>query len=331
MSDTATRARPAAPLRDFTARLAAAGLTARRGSIDTLQINLGKRCNQACSHCHVEAGPRRTEMMTPEVVERVLAILARSPGVRTVDITGGAPELHPAFRQLVRAARADGRTIIDRCNLTVLSEPGQEDTAAFLAALGVRVVASLPCYLEDNVDRQRGQGVFERSLAGLRQLNALGYGRAGGQLTLDLVYNPQGATLPPPQATLEAAYRRELGARYGIEFSHLLALTNLPVNRFRHALDRDQCYDAYMALLDEHFNPQAAERVMCRSLVSVSWDGRVYDCDFNQMLELAPGAGAQTVWDITSLSQLEAAPIAFGPHCYGCTAGAGSSCSGALA
>ena len=307
-----------------------------RTALSTLQVNLGYRCNQACSHCHVNAGPTRSEMMdgaTLALIPQVLA--ARSIG--TLDLTGGAPELHPGFRRLVRQARQQGVAVIDRCNLTILSEPGQEDLAAFLAAQGVRVVASLPCYLEDNVDRQRGVGVFARSIAGLQQLNALGYGQPGSGLELDLVFNPQGPSLPPPQAQLEADYRRHLGETYGIVFSRLLALANMPIARFAQQLERSGALASYQQLLERSHNPANLPEVMCRSLISVDWQGRLYDCDFNQMLAIpatAALAAGQPRRPLQLLDLLQHDPagagIAVAAHCFGCTAGSGSSCGGSL-
>ncbi len=298
-----------------------------RDVVRTLQVNVGKRCNQACHHCHVDAGPKRTEQMSAETVERVLALLAANPQVELLDVTGGAPELNPHFRDLVRGARRLGRRVIDRCNLTVLFEPGQEDTAEFLAAHEVEIVASLPCYAAENVERQRGRGVFARSIEALRRLNGLGY---GSRLPLNLVYNPVGAFLPPAQTELEATYRRELRERHGIEFRRLLTITNMPIKRFADDLVRQGALDAYLGLLVNHFNPAAVEAVMCRSLVSVGYDGRLYDCDFNQMLELECPPPARTIWDVDDLSTLRGRPIVTGTHCFGCTAGAGSSCGGAL-
>lgn len=316
---------------NFDAALARAGLPRlRRASVGTLQLNLTRRCNLACHHCHVESSPIRTEQMAPETVERVLALLAASPEATCVDLTGGAPELHPQFRHIVERSRALGREVIDRCNLTVLFEPGQEGLPEFLAGQRVRVIASLPCYQRDNVERQRGRGVFAASIAALQRLNALGYGKPGSPLGLDLVFNPQGASLPGPQGELERDYRRELGREFGIEFHGLLALANMPIARFARELERAGRASEYMSLLVAHFNARAAERVMCRALVSVDHAGRLYDCDFNQALEIPPGAGAKSVWDIDRLRELIDAPIATAPHCFGCTAGAGSSCGGAL-
>jgi len=319
---------------DFDRALAAAGTCPLvRTQVRTLQINVGKLCNQACHHCHVEAGPRRTEIMPRAVAERLVELLARNPGVEGVDLTGGAPELNPSFRMLVSEARRLGKQVIDRCNLTVLFEPGQGDLADFLAAEQVQVVASLPCYLADNVDRQRGRGVFDRSVEALRRLNALGYGQPGSPLELDLVYNPLGASLPPPQASLEAKYKGELRERFGIVFNRLLTITNMPIRRFADMLARQGESEAYMSLLVQNFNPSTVPALMCRSLLSIGHDGRLYDCDFNQMLEIEIGAadaGIRTIWDVDDLSTLEGRPVATAAHCFGCTAGAGSSCSGAL-
>jgi radical SAM/Cys-rich protein len=288
----------------------------------------------ACHHCHVEAGPKQTETLPRAVAERVIEVVAANPGVGVLDITGGAPELNPSFRFLVAEARRHGREVIDRCNLTVLFEEGMEDTAQFLAAHEVHVVASLPCYLSENVEMQRGRGAFEKSIEALRTLNGLGYGRPGSRLPLDLVFNPTGASLPPPQERLELKYREELGRRFGIEFHRLLTLTNMPIKRFAEQLARMGQYEAYLGLLVNHFNPGTASELMCRSLLSVGWDGRLYDCDFNQMLDIGLGAGraagTRTIWDIGSLDDLADRAIATGAHCFGCTAGSGSSCSGAL-
>jgi len=302
----------------------------RRGHLETLQVNLGYRCNQACAHCHVDAGPLRTEEMSAATIAQVLEFTRRQRP-RVLDITGGAPELNPHFRMLVTAARGLGLDVIDRCNLTILDEPGQADLAEFLAARQVRVVASLPCYGLENVDLQRGKGVFDRSIRGLRQLNALGYGVAGSGLTLDLVYNPVGAHLPPAQAALEATYKTRLRADHGVEFNQLLTLANMPIARFRHTLEREQRFDAYLQLLRDNHSPANLANVMCRSLVSVSWRGEVFDCDFNQMLGLpfANRARATHLGEILDQS-LESLPIAVQDHCYGCTAGQGSGCGGAL-
>jgi radical SAM/Cys-rich protein len=304
----------------------------RRERVETLQVNLGYRCNQACLHCHVDAGPNRTEAMAVEVVEDVLRFLG-AHAVPVLDVTGGAPELHPEFRSLVARARALGAEVIDRCNLTVLEEPGQEDLAAFLAGERVRIVASLPCYLEENVDRQRGRGAYARSIRALRALNALGYGDGESGLVLDLVYNPLGPSLPPPQAALERDYKRELRARRGILFDRLLTLANMPIARFRRALESAGQLDGYLELLRDAHRDENLERVMCRRLLSVDWQGYTYDCDFNQMLGL-PFAGVgrprSRLRDLLA-TPLEGSDIQVAEHCFGCTAGQGSSCSGALA
>ena len=303
----------------------------RRARFDTLQVNLGYRCNQSCLHCHVNAGPNRTEEMDADTVALVLQVLrVRRP--RTLDLTGGAPELNPHFRRLVREARALGVQVIDRCNLTILFEPGQEGLADFLAAEGVEVTASLPCYSVANVDRQRGDGVFERSIQGLRQLNALGYGQEDGPLVLNLVYNPQGASLPPPQAALEADYKRELALHFGVHFNHLFALTNMPIQRFGSTLVSKGTFASYMKLLRESYHATNLETVMCRSMVSVDWQGDLYDCDFNQMLALPArlaGASRAHLRDLLQRDPVGQA-IRIADHCYGCTAGQGSSCGGAL-
>ncbi len=300
-----------------------------RGRVRTLQLNIGKRCNLACHHCHVESGPKRTEAMDARGIERVLELLASSSGVETLDVTGGAPELHPRFRRLVRGARQLGKRVIDRCNLTVLYEPGQEDTAEFLADQGVAIVASLPCYSLENVERQRGKGVFGRSVDALKTLNRLGYGR-DPELSLDLVYNPQGGSLPPAEDELEATYREELDRAFGIRFNRLIAIANMPISRFAHSLERDGEFEAYMSLLINHFNPETLAGVMCRELVSVAYDGSLWDCDFNQMLEIPFPGRRRTIFDVDDLRELAGQPIGTGAHCFGCTAGAGSSCGGAL-
>jgi radical SAM/Cys-rich protein len=303
----------------------------RRGRLETLQVNLGYTCNQSCVHCHVNAGPTRTEQMSRDTIETVLRYLAAS-GAATLDITGGAPELNPHFRELVRRARALGARVIDRCNLTILREPGQEDLAEFLAGEGVEIVASLPCYTEELVDRQRGKGVYATSIGALQRLNALGYGKPGSGLVLDLVYNPQGASLPPSQETLERDYKRILGDRFGVEFNRLYTLANMPIARFGSALISKGQFNPYMALLRDAFREENLDAVMCRSLVSVDWQGWVYDCDFNQMLGLplrVAGRPRVKLADLTG-RDLQGNPIAVRDHCYGCTAGQGSSCGGAL-
>ena len=315
----------------FEQALAARGLpTLTRPAPTTLQVNLGKRCNQTCRHCHVDAGPARTEAMSRSTLEQVLQVLERSPSIQTLDITGGAPELHPHFRLLVHRTRALGRHVMDRCNLTVLAENGQEDTAAFLAEHQVEVVASLPCYGPDNVNQQRGTGVFAASIRGLQNLNALGYGCTDSGLLLNLVYNPLGAALPPDQVGLESAYKERLREDFGIHFNHLYTITNMPIARFKADLSRSGRLETYMSLLSDNFNSDSVQHLMCRDLVSVSFNGGLYDCDFNQMLEMPIGAVGKTIWDVESFEEVSDAIIATGNHCLGCTAGSGSSCGGAL-
>jgi radical SAM/Cys-rich protein len=303
----------------------------RRGRLETIQVNLGYRCNQSCLHCHVAASPARTEQMSEATVEVVLAVLERQ-NIVTLDLTGGAPELNPRFRHIVQKARALGVHVIDRCNLTILEEPDQDDLAAFLAGHQVEIVASLPCYLEENVDRQRGKGVFETSLRALCKLNALGYGRQDSGLILNLVYNPQGPALPPPQETLEADYNRHLDERYGISFNRLYTLTNMPIQRFGSMLVSKGQFQQYMALLRDAHQDANLDGVMCRTLVSIDWQGYLHDCDFNQMLGIplsVPGKAKVHVSQLAGLD-LDGGPIAVADHCYGCTAGQGSSCGGAL-
>lgn len=303
-----------------------------RRRLDTLQVNVGYVCNQTCLHCHVNAGPTRTESMTRETADQVLEYLAAS-GASTLDLTGGAPELNPHFRRLVMGARALGARVIDRCNLTVLFEPGQEDLAQFLADHRVEIVASLPCYTAELVDRQRGKGVYELSVAAIRLLNGLGYGREASGLTLDLVYNPQGASLPPAQEKLEADYKRILGEKCGIVFNRLYTLANMPIQRFGSTLISKGQFGAYMQLLRSTHSDANLDSVMCRSLVSIDWRGFLYDCDFNQMLGLPLAvAGKPRVHLKDAIGRdLEGNAIAVRDHCYGCTAGQGSSCGGALA
>ena len=302
----------------------------RRSRLETLQANLGYRCNQSCLHCHVAASPKRTEEMAWETMELILKF-ARRQGVVTLDLTGGAPELNPHFRRLVRAACAQRLRVIDRCNLTILNEPGHEDLADFLAANAVEIVASLPCYLEENVDRQRGDGVFDSSLAGLRQLNALGYGLPDSGRILNLVYNPVGASLPPAQEPLEAAYKEQLAIRYGIVFNRLFALANMPIQRFGSQLVSRKQFDDYMGLLKGAHRDENLAGVMCKTMISVSWQGQVHDCDFNQMLGMPLGRAAAPVHLADLLDRdLNDTPIRVAGHCYGCTAGQGSSCGGAL-
>ena len=303
----------------------------RRGQLDTLQVNVGYRCNQSCVHCHVNAGPRRTEAMDAATVDLVLEVLKRHQ-IPTLDITGGAPELNPQFRRLVSSARRIGARVMDRCNLTVLEQPGQEDLPQFLAREHVEVTASLPCYLEDNVDRQRGRGVFESSIRALQALNAQGYGAADTGLVLNLVYNPQGPSLPPGQVELELDYKRELGERYGIVFNRLFTLANMPIQRFGAILLAQGQFDAYLTLLRQAHLDRNLDAVMCRNLISVDYRGFVYDCDFNQMLDLPLTRAEGRRVHLSELmdDDITDNPINVAGHCFGCTAGQGSSCGGAL-
>jgi radical SAM/Cys-rich protein len=322
---------------DFERTLAEKKLDLRPVSIETLQVNTGKLCNQACKHCHVDAGPRRTEMMSPEAIDRCLEILRRYPQISILDLTGGAPELHPGFRRFVLEARAMGRRVMVRHNLTVTLDPHpltgetMEYLPEFFRDQKLEVVSSLPYFQERETDAQRGQGVFAKSLESMRRLNELGYGQEGSGLLLNLVYNPVGAYLPPAQPEIEAEFKRQLKSRHGLVFNHLFVITNMPINRFRHFLERAELFDQYMGKLVGAFNPAAAEGVMCRSMISVGYDGTLYDCDFNQMLSWRVNHGApHTIWDF-DFDQLMDRQIVFGSHCFGCTAGAGSSCGGATA
>jgi len=298
-----------------------------RNALSVLQVNLGYLCNLSCTHCHVNAGPKRTELMDKKTVDEVLAFIDKH-GIHTLDLTGGAPEMNPHFRYLVEQARLRNVKVIDRCNLVILLEDGYSDLAEFLAQQQVEIVASLPCYLQDNVDKQRGKGTFAKSIIALQQLNAMGYGQANSSLILNLVFNPQGASLPPPQQALEQAYKQHLSQQYGIVFNQLYALTNLPIQRFGSVLLSKGQFDDYLTLLKTNFNPAALDHVMCRTTLSVDWQGFVYDCDFNQMLRLPLGANQRT--HITEVSELQGQPIATQQHCYGCTAGQGSSCTGSI-
>ncbi len=303
----------------------------RRKPVETLQVNLGYKCNQSCLHCHVNAGPTRTELMSRETVFEVIACL-KAMNIRTLDITGGAPELNPHFRLLVESARQLGVRVIDRCNLTILFEPGQETLAQFLADQQVEVTASLPCYLEDNVDRQRGKGVFETSIRALRLLNTLGYGQPGSALKLNLVYNPQGPVLPPDQAALRRDYQQRLLDGFGIVFNELYALANMPIQRFGSTLVSKGQFDPYVKLLREAYRAENLDTVMCRTLLSVDWQGFAFDCDFNQMLGLPlewKGKARSHLRELIA-ADLDNNPIVVRDHCYGCTAGQGSSCGGAL-
>lgn len=300
-----------------------------RAALSELQVNLGYLCNQACEHCHVEAGPKRTEMMTAETMQKILAWTEKNT-IRHADLTGGAPELIPGFRGFVDGLLEQGVSITSRCNLTVLYEPGQEDLADWYAKRKIRLVCSLPCYTAENVEAQRGKGVFGKSIDALQALNKRGYGR-DSELVIDLVYNPVGANLPPAQADLENDYKVRLKEDFGIVFNNLLTITNLPINRFKHFLKRSGQLEGYQQLLVDNFNPATVEPLMCRHLLSVDWQGYLYDCDFNQMLNMPlKASGRKQLWELDP-AKLENAPIAIDEHCYGCTAGAGSSCGGALA
>lgn len=307
----------------------------RRARLEALQVNLTYKCNQRCLHCHVNAGPTRTEAMTDESLALLHQVID-THSVTTLDLTGGAPEMHPRFREIVTHARREGLRVIDRCNLTILSEPGYEDLADFLAAQGVEISASLPCYSRDNVDKQRGDGVFDASIRGLQQLNRLGYGIDGSGLLLNLVYNPQGPSLPPDQVKLEADFKAHLAEDFGIHFSHLLTITNQPIARFGSTLVSKGTFNGYMQLLRDSYRPENLDSVMCRSLVSVDWQGYLYDCDFNQMLDLPMtmpeliGRDRPHLRDLLGSASLQSNAIVTRDHCYACTAGQGSSCAGAL-
>ncbi|MDE2998606.1 MAG: arsenosugar biosynthesis radical SAM protein ArsS [Gemmatimonadota bacterium] len=313
----------------FGTRLRREGVVLRRDALETLQINVGKLCNQACRHCHVDAGPNRTEVMTRETMQSILTFLAATD-IPMVDITGGAPEVNPDFRFLVKQVRRLGRSVMVRCNLTVIFEPGLEDLPDFYREHEVELVCSLPCYLEENVDQQRGKGVFFDSIEALKRLNEIGYGEPDSGLLLHLVYNPIGASLPPPQAELEADYKRVLDERYGISFNRLFTITNMPISRFNDYLRRRGEYDGYTRTLRDRFNAQTIDRLMCRFLVSVDWEGNIYDCDFNQMLDMHLSGRPKKLWEV-SPGWLVDRRIRIADHCYGCTAGAGSSCGGELA
>ena len=328
-------ARTVAPQPDFNRALGAHGIKAlRRRAVTTLQVNVGELCNQACHHCHVDAGPNRSEIMTWKTAERVDAVLEQSSGVELLDLTGGAPELNPSFAWLLTRARSRSTRVMVRCNLTVIFVSGMEWLPEFYRDNEIELVCSLPCYTAENVDKQRGRGVFDQSIAALERLNQLGYGQSESPLVLNLVYNPVGAFLPPKQTDLERKYRDELRRLFGVEFHHLFTITNMPIKRFADQLQRWEKYDEYMGLLINHFNPSTIDDLMCRTLLSVGWEGTLYDCDFNQMLEL-PIRGEDdqplTLWDLDRVDSLDGVPIFTAPHCFGCTAGTGSSCGGSLA
>ncbi|MCB1616847.1 MAG: arsenosugar biosynthesis radical SAM protein ArsS [Pseudomonadales bacterium] len=313
----------------FHEKLVQHNLHIQRQSIEVLQLNLGKKCNLACHHCHVDAGPNRTELMAPDTVDRILHLIDKQPEIHTVDLTGGAPELNPEFRHLVSALRARRKHIIDRCNLAILQEPDQSTLTGFLAENTVHIVASLPCYSENNVDMQRGRGTFQSSIEALHALNGAGYG-INSELQLDLVYNPVGATLPPDQVQLEKRYKEKLLEDFGIHFNRLLTITNMPINRFLHALQRDGKDQEYWQLLIENFNPKTIGQLMCKNQLSIAWDGEIFDCDFNQMLQLGCHATKTNVHDIEHFQELCELKIRTANHCYACTAGSGSSCGGSL-
>lgn len=303
----------------------------KRANLETLQVNLGYKCNQQCLHCHVNAGPNRKELMQFDTIQSVISFLEQT-SVTTLDLTGGAPEMNPNFKYLVTEARRLGIHVMDRCNLTILNEPGYEGLADFFAENQVEITASLPCYEQDNVDKQRGKGVFESSLTGLSKLNELGYGKEGSHLTLNLVYNPVGPHLPPAQNTLEEAYKKQLRERYNVEFTRLYTLANMPIQRFGSTLISKGQFEQYMQLLKDSFNSATVQNVMCRTLLSVDWQGYVYDCDFNQMLKLPAKFAGKPKVKLSELlkSHFAGNPIVVMDHCYGCTAGQGSSCGGAL-
>lgn len=313
----------------FTNYLEKYEIATTRENLETLQINLGNLCNQACRHCHVEASPKGQDNMTTAIFERILELIDQGPTKpKTVDLTGGAPEMNPNFRWFVKELKRREIDVLDRCNLTVLYESDQEDLAEFLAYHEVKIVASLPCYSEDNVDKQRGNGVFEKSIRALRQFNQLGYAK-NDRLTLDLVYNPLGPSLPPSQDKLEIDYKKNLMEWFGISFNHLYTITNMPIKRFLEDLKRQKKHDEYMTTLINAFNPQAAKNMMCYSLISISHDGKIYDCDFNQMTNL-PSEGRPDLWSIKSFNDMIDKQITWANHCFGCSAGAGSSCGGSL-
>lgn len=305
-------------------------VNSERNLINTLQLNIGKKCNQSCTHCHVNAGPGRTEEMTKETIDRIIGLLKLSKNIKTVDITGGAPELNKNFPYLIEELHKLNINIIDRCNLSVLFEKGQENTISLLANYKVNIIASLPCYLEENVNSQRGNDIYRKSILALKLLNKAGYGQEGSGLTLNLVYNPLGAYLPGEQKALEADYKRVLKAEQGIIFNNLLTITNMPINRFANTLIKNNEYKNYYDLLFDSFNSKAAEKVMCKNQLSISWNGEIFDCDFNQALDIPLKSGRKTIFDINNFNDVSK-EISFENHCYGCTAGNGSSCQGKLA
>lgn len=314
----------------FDKKLENLNININRNAINSLQINIGKRCNQSCIHCHVNAGPARTEEMKVETMDRIISLLKISRDIATIDITGGAPELNENFGYLINKLRDLNVSIIDRCNLSVLFEKGQENTPSLLAKNKVAIIASLPCYTEENVDLQRGPHTYNKSISALKLLNNIGYGQEKSGLILNLVYNPGGAFLPTEQKTLELTYKEVLKKQHGIVFNHLFTITNMPINRFAHTLIQNNEYDAYCNILYNSFNPQAAENVMCRNQLSIAWNGEIFDCDFNQALNIPIRSGRETIWSIDNFNDV-CPQISFSNHCYGCTAGGGSSCLGSLA
>lgn len=317
------------PQEPFSGVLNRYGIALERNEIELLQLNITKRCNQTCVHCHVDANQSRKEEMSLETIEKILQLLKHDPRIKTVDITGGAPELNTNFRYLVSNLRRMSKTIIDRCNLTVLFEKGQEDTPEFLAENNVSIFASLPCYLQQNVDGQRGDGVFQKSIRALINLNKLGYGKKGSGLVLNLIHNPIEPVLPGNQQELEEAYKLVLEKEYGITFNQLYVLTNMPINRYYHSMNSEKGYQQYMELLTLNFNPIVADKIMCKNQISIGWDGKLYDCDFNQALSIPIHSEKSSVFDIDSFSEVSKT-ITYVEHCYGCTAGCGSSCQGEL-
>lgn len=301
-----------------------------RKTTEILQVNIGKKCNLACHHCHVESGPLRTENMDQKTLDRLLYVLNQSPSIHTVDITGGAPELNPHFKTLVIESRKMKKNVIDRCNLTVLFEDGMSEIPEFLRDHQVQIVASLPCYSRENVEKQRGRGVFNKSVEALKILNNLGYGKENSDLILDLVYNPTGPFLPPSQTQLKADYKKELKDLFDIDFNSLYTITNMPIKRFLKDLEKSNKLEQYMQILVDHFNPRSVSHLMCSNLVSVAWNGDLFDCDFNQMLELPLGDKIKNIWQLDSFSEIGSQKITTEKHCFACTAGSGSSCSGAL-
>lgn len=315
---------------DFRSQLQEHDISTTRNTLKTVQVNNGRLCNLACLHCHVEAGPKRTELMDEKTSHRVIELIQQSHGIESLDITGGAPEMNPHFRWMVMEARKLGLHTIDRCNLTIFFEAGYKDLPHFLAEHAVHIIASLPCYSSANVDKQRGSGTFDKSIQALQLLNSLGYGLPSSALQLDLVYNPVSADLPGSQANLEIAYKERLYEDFGIQFHHLYTITNMPIKRFERQLKNWGKLEEYMTLLTENFNPSAARHIMCKELISIDYLGNLFDCDFNQMLELEVTQPNKSIWSISSFDELIHDEIAFGKHCYGCSAGSGSSCSGSL-